>query len=303
MVPKCSGCGGNNPLMVTLYDYVWEAIGSPGGILCVPCIETRLGKSITLADFKPSAQTDLIRLGASLVTEGVPRPGFYSDKTDPNAWNVAEYQQRMADMEKTCAESVLAGVLTEMENTAALQDEFAGPAYTQHTETERKAFEWGGKLLRLVANKVRTMNGIPFKNYRQDPCKLPELLKDHYYLDNTLEFLFWIATSELTNRPNFREGEVTREKAEAVAGLIEDDKDPYPDRFARYYTLAKGSQNEVLWEALVTIAGELALHGPEVDDARYEMMRALGYKDDQAKIEAERYTKGNAAPVTETAAE
>jgi hypothetical protein len=51
----CQVCGqpGDDPIDYILHDIIWRKLVPGGGILCLVCLEQRLGRKTVLSDFKP----------------------------------------------------------------------------------------------------------------------------------------------------------------------------------------------------------------------------------------------------------
>jgi hypothetical protein len=42
-----------------IHDHLWDAAGSVDSYLCIGCLEIRLGRQLTAADFSPTGVNDL----------------------------------------------------------------------------------------------------------------------------------------------------------------------------------------------------------------------------------------------------
>lgn len=59
----CQDCRKHDPIPFMVEDDVWEAAGLFDGIICPACLETRLGRKLTIQDFKASSMNNSIFLG------------------------------------------------------------------------------------------------------------------------------------------------------------------------------------------------------------------------------------------------
>lgn len=59
----CMDCRQADPMSFWVEDDVWQAAGLNRGIICIPCFETRVGRKLTIQDFKPVPMNDPIFFG------------------------------------------------------------------------------------------------------------------------------------------------------------------------------------------------------------------------------------------------
>jgi formylglycine-generating enzyme required for sulfatase activity len=59
---RCQECGGDEPQGFRVTDELWRQVCSEGGIICLPCIEARLGRPIKSTDFRRDVPINSILL-------------------------------------------------------------------------------------------------------------------------------------------------------------------------------------------------------------------------------------------------
>lgn len=59
----CQDCRQHDPIGFMVEDDVWEAAGLGQGIICIPCLETRLGRKLVIQDFKAVPMNNALFLG------------------------------------------------------------------------------------------------------------------------------------------------------------------------------------------------------------------------------------------------
>lgn len=66
----CDQCKRDDPVMFILKEELWKQIATnKREMLCLDCVESRLGRKVTFADLKPCGITDELRLGAKLASQ------------------------------------------------------------------------------------------------------------------------------------------------------------------------------------------------------------------------------------------
>lgn len=94
MIIGCDQCRNTRLNVVMLKNELWKAIRtSPKEVLCVACMESRLGRKITLADLRECGATDLYRLGAYFA-KNTPPEGWPDDETLLNSNSVRVHEVR-----------------------------------------------------------------------------------------------------------------------------------------------------------------------------------------------------------------
>ena len=61
IVTRCCDCGAGTIVLGEWYmvhDAVWKAAGAPDGYLCIGCLETRLGRTLSASDFTAAPVND-----------------------------------------------------------------------------------------------------------------------------------------------------------------------------------------------------------------------------------------------------
>lgn len=70
----CQDCRRPEPLHFTVHNAIWAQAGLTTGVICPACLEARIGRPLTLHDFKACPANELLFYGASLaLTSGDPQ--------------------------------------------------------------------------------------------------------------------------------------------------------------------------------------------------------------------------------------
>ena len=93
--PVCDGCGVADFVSCMIQDYLWQMIkpfpGPYGGLLCICCMEKRLGRQLTMQDLKPCGITEVVKIGYRIATGE--RQSCKQEDTPVGAYDVPKFPE------------------------------------------------------------------------------------------------------------------------------------------------------------------------------------------------------------------